>query len=257
MLKTLFVRARQGHRTMAWPKAAPNIPPRLRGLPTLSSAACASDCTACASVCPTQAVQRDGDKLQIDLGNCLFCGECEEACPGGAIHFAPEYRLATSDRESLVVREDERYLRAHAIGEELRRLYGRSFKIRQVSAGGCNACEADVNVLTTLAFDLGRFGIQIVASPRHADALLLTGPVSENMREAALETYRAMPEPRIVIAVGACAIGGGPFAGHPEVHGGASALFPIDLYVPGCPPHPMTILDGLVRLLGRLDGSTL
>jgi Ni,Fe-hydrogenase III small subunit len=110
-----------------------------------------------------------------------------------------------------------------------------------------------VNVLNTVVFDLGRFGIQFVASPRHADGLLITGPVTENMRLALIKTYDAVPAPKIVIAVGACAISGGPFVDHPEVHNGADAVVPVDVYDPGCPPHPVTILDALLRLLGRIE----
>jgi Ni,Fe-hydrogenase III small subunit len=139
-----------------------------------------------------------------------------------------------------------------ALNTECLRLFGRSLKLREVSAGGCNGCEADVNVLSTIAYDLGRFGIQFVASPRHADGLLITGPVTTNMRAALMKTWEATPSPKIVIAVGACAISGGPFTNHSEVLNGAEGLLPIDLYVPGCPPHPMTILDGLLRLLGRI-----
>jgi Ni,Fe-hydrogenase III small subunit len=125
-------------------------------------------------------------------------------------------------------------------------------KLRQVSAGGCSACEADTNVLNTVGWDLGRFGIQFVASPRHADGLLITGPVTENMRAALVKTYDAVPSPKIVIAVGACAVSGGLFADHPETHSGASAIVPVDVFVPGCPPHPLTILDGLLRTVGRM-----
>jgi len=142
---------------------------------------------------------------------------------------------------------------ANALEDEARRLFGRSLKLRQVSAGGCNGCEAEVNVLNTVVFDLGRFGIQFVASPRHADGLLITGPVTQNMKQALTATYEAVPPPKIVIAVGACAIAGGPYLGHPEVHNGADTVLPVDLYVPGCPPHPWTILDGLLRLLGKLE----
>lgn len=142
---------------------------------------------------------------------------------------------------------------AEGLDAKLRRVFGRSFKLRQVSAGGSGGCEADLNVLGSVVFDLGQFGIQFVASPRHADGLVVTGPVSENMRSALLETYAAIPAPKLVIAVGAEAISGGVFRGHREVHDGCSALVPVDLFIPGWPPHPLTILDGLLRLLGRLE----
>ncbi len=190
--------------------------------------------------------------LRLDLGRCLFCTECTAACPEGAIASTSEYRLATRRREDLVVRDGRGPVLARALDARARRLFGRSLKLRQVSAGGCNGCEVEVNVLGTVVFDLGRFGIQFVASPRHADGLLITGPVTTNMRAALRLTYEAVPPPKIVIAVGACAISGGPYVDHPEVSNGAEPLVPVDLYVPGCPPHPWTILDGLLRLLGRL-----
>ena len=114
------------------------------------------------------------------------------------------------------------------------------------------ACEADVNVLETIGWDLGRFGIQFVASPRHADGLLITGPVTSNMELALRKTYDAIPDPKIVIAVGACALSGGPCLDHDEVLNGAEALFHVDLFIPGCPPNPLTILDGLLRLTGKM-----
>ena len=141
---------------------------------------------------------------------------------------------------------------ATELDKKLKKLFGRSLRLRQVSAGGCNACEADCNVLGTIVYDLSRFGIQFVASPRHADGLLITGPVTQNMKLALEKTYASLGSPKIVIAVGSCAISGGPFIDHEEVCNGASSVVPVDLFVPGCPPHPLTILDGMLRLLGRV-----
>ena len=162
--------------------------------------------------------------------------------------------MAARRREDLVLGKpgEEEVRLAAALDEKLRRLFGRSLRLRQVSAGGCNACEADTNVLGTIGWDLSRFGVQFVASPRHADGLLVTGAVSRNMELALKKTYDAVPSPKIVIAVGACAIAGGPFIGHPQIRDGTRSLFPVDLLIPGCPPHPLTILDGLLRLLDRL-----
>ncbi len=274
MLKLLRTRVRQGHRTTTFPAGAPALPDRFRGLPVLDATKCADGCRECAEACPTDAIRADGRDLRVDLGRCLFCIECGAACPAGAVRFTQDYRLATRTRGDLVVTAagahddalpsaarprdaspiDGHALRlATALDEKTRRLFGRSLKLRQVSAGGCNGCESDVNVLSTVVFDLGRFGIQFVASPRHADGLLITGPVTANMQLALAKTYEAVPHPKIVIAVGACAISGGPYIDHPEAQNGADATLPVDLYVPGCPPHPLTILDGLLRLLGKIS----
>lgn len=252
MLKLLVARYQHGRRTSAYPDTPPVLPDRFRGGPALDASQCPDGCRECAEVCPTDALKTDRDGLALDMGRCLFCRECMEACPHGAITLTQEYRLAARKREDLVVR-GRAEPRAKALDDKLRQLFGRSLKLRQVSAGGCNGCEADVNVLGTIVFDLGRFGIQMVASPRHADGLLITGPVTENMKLALSKTYDAVPAPKVVIAVGACAIAGGPYIDHPEVHNGADSVVPVDLYIPGCPPHPFTILDGLLGLLGRLE----
>jgi Ni,Fe-hydrogenase III small subunit/Pyruvate/2-oxoacid:ferredoxin oxidoreductase delta subunit len=257
MLDVLRARLHQGHRTSRFPDEEPELPARFRGRPTLDASRCAEGCTACIESCPTHAITAAAGRLALDLGRCLFCADCADACPEAAIAFSSDFRLAERVRARLVLgpATDTRD-RELALSAELRRLYGRSLKLRVVSAGGCNGCEADVNVLSTIVFDLGRFGIQYVASPRHADGLLITGPVTENMREALRRTYDALPDPRIVVAVGACAISGGPYLGHPETHDGAGSTVPIDLYIPGCPPHPLTILEGLVGLLGRSPGRS-
>lgn len=163
--------------------------------------------------------------------------------------------MAVRSRDDLVLGSagNEEVRLATALSEKLLKLFGRSLRLRQVSAGGCNACEADTNVLGTIGWDLGRFGIQFVASPRHADGLLITGCVSRNMELALRKTYAAVPAPKLVIAVGACAIAGGPFIDHPQIRNGAASVVPVDLFIPGCPPHPLTILDGLLRLIERID----
>jgi Ni,Fe-hydrogenase III small subunit/Pyruvate/2-oxoacid:ferredoxin oxidoreductase delta subunit len=238
---------------MRWPDGPPPaLPERFRGLPSIDAARCPEGCRDCANACPTEAISFGGGKPAIDLGRCLFCPECEAACPEKAISFTGDYRLSVRTRDAL--RFDGAALPlAQALDAKLLSLFGRSLKLRVVSAGGCNACEADVNVLSTIGWDLGRFGIQVVASPRHADGLLVTGPVTRNMELALRKTWDAVPPPKIVIAVGACAISGGPYYDRPEQLGGAASVVPVDLFVPGCPPHPLTILDGLLRLLGKLE----
>ncbi|OHE75971.1 MAG: hydrogenase [Verrucomicrobia bacterium GWF2_62_7] len=253
---TLLNRLKRGCETMAYPKGpAPALPDRHGGALKVEAAKCDADCSACVTVCPTEAITRPAGKpVALDLGRCIFCAECVKVCPTKAITQTNDHRMAVRRREDLVLGDTgkDQVRLAQALDKKLRRLFGRSLKLRQVSAGGCNACEADTNVLGTIGWDLGRFGIQFVASPRHADGLLITGPVSKNMELALKKTYIALPEPRIVIALGACAIAGGPFIGHPQHHNGASGLVPVDLFIPGCPPHPLTILDGLLRLLDRL-----
>jgi Ni,Fe-hydrogenase III small subunit/ferredoxin len=251
MLKAFLERMRQGRRTAVFPPGEDTLPERFRGRPILDSMRCADGCRACAEVCPTDAVRVDGT-LTLDLGKCLFCGECVAACPTGAIRFTRDYRMSTRRREHLVLGRDPIAL-AGALERSMLARFGRSLRLRQVSAGGSAGCELEAAALQNVVFDFARFGIQFVASPRHADGLLITGPVTRNMETALRKTYDAVPSPKIVIAVGAAAISGGTFAGNPEVLDGAAAVVPVDLFVPGHPPHPVTILDGLLRLLGRLD----
>ena len=259
MFSIIRERIRQGRRTIAFPKGdAPTVAERFRGLPVLDESKCPEGCQACVEACPTDAIARSEagrESLSLDLGRCLFCADCVEACPSeGAIRFTNDYRLAVTSREDLTIRSGTAGIRLAApLETKILRVFGRSLKLRQVSAGGDGSAEADLNVLGTVVFDLSRFGIQFVASPRHADALVVTGPVTQNMKEALLATYEAMPEPKLVIAVGASAISGGIFRDRAEVLNGVDGILPVDLFIPGDPPHPLTILDGILRLLDRLE----
>lgn len=227
------------------------LPEAYRGRPRIDASKCPDGCRECVEACPSGALSADG-RLTLDLGKCLFCTECVDACPEGAVQYTRDYRMATSRRGDLVITKGELKL-AERMADDLHRLLGRALRLREVCAGSCNACDLDTNVLNTVGWDLSRFGIQFVASPRHADGLVVTGAISRNMHAALLSTYEAVPKPRVVIAVGACAISGGPFRGSVDVLNGVERLLPVDLFIPGCPPHPVTILDGLLRLIGRIQ----
>jgi Ni,Fe-hydrogenase III small subunit len=243
MLKTLKNRYEQGYRTTAYPRQPAALPPRYRGRPKIDARAEEALVRRCAEACPQGAIAANARR--IDLGRCVFCGDCERLSQGRFVAFTPDFELAVAARDHLLTDGSLPRLADHC-RTHFKKLFGRSLQLRQVSAAGCNACEADLNVLATPFFDLARFGIHFVASPRHADAIVVTGPVSRNMKTALIQTYEAVPAPKAVIAVGSCAISGGPFRGSPEVAEGLDSLLPVDLFIPGCPPHPMTNLHALL-----------
>jgi len=191
-------------------------------------------------------------RAALDVGACLFSPEEASACAHGAISYSTDHRLAGRARQDLVTATGQPP-EVEALETRTRKLFGRSLRLRSVVAGSCSGCEAELVALGNVVFDMARFGVQFVASPRHADGIVVTGAVSRNMRDAVYRTWEAVPEPKLVIAVGACAINGGPFRGSPEVGDGVPADLPVDLWIAGCPPHPLTVLDGLLRLLGRLE----
>ena len=226
--------------------AAAKVPGIFRGRPVISSEKVNE--AELLELCPVDAIS--ADPVSIDLGKCTFCGECAKKFPN-KIQFTTDYKISTNVRERLIVKEgDDKPVEVdpEIVRKEIRRIFGSSLKLRQVSAAGDNSCEMELNAANNVQFDMSRYGIEFVASPRHADGIVITGPISENMAEPLQICYDATPEPKIVVLVGTDAISGG-------IHSGSNALdrsflekYPIDLYIPGNPAHPLTIINGLLDL---------
>ena len=246
MIKIFGTRLKQGHRTLPFPPKP--LPERFNGCPVVDQHHCKGDCSLCRDVCPVGAVSTA--PLTLDMGKCVLCRACEKVCPEYAIKFSGSVAMSASKRDDLKI-SSLNSPEVAALPEKIRRIFGRSLKLRVVTAGSCAGCEMELNALSNIEFDVSRFGVQIVASPRHADGLIVTGAVSKNMETALKKSYEALSDPKIVIATGACAISGGPFCGGKEVKNGAESVLPVDLFIAGCPPHPMTLIDGLTRLLGQ------
>lgn len=203
-------------------------------------------------LCPVGAISTN--PVCIDLGKCTFCGECAIRFPE-KIKFTTDYKISANERESLIVKEgDENPISINPlkVRTEIHSLFSRSLKLRQVSAGGDNSCEWELGASNNVQFDMGRFGIEFVASPRHADGIVITGPVTENMAGPLQICYDATPDPKIIVLVGTDAISGGIFAGTPAIDRSFLDKYSIDLYIPGNPAHPITIINGLLDLTRKL-----
>ena len=227
----------------------PQLPGPYKGRPEISGDRV--DEQALAALCPTGAIGTN--PVSIDMGKCVMCGECSFAYPN-KIKFTTDYKIATNVRERLIVKEGD--LNPIALDEskvrtEIRSLFGRSLKLREISAAGANADEAELNACGNVNFDMGRFGIEFLASPRHCDGIVITGPISENMAEATQVCYDAVPDPKIIILVGSDAISGGIFAGSGALNRSFLDKYPIDLYVPGNPPHPLTFVNGVLEMIRK------
>jgi Ni,Fe-hydrogenase III small subunit len=246
MFETLKIIARQGRQYIP-DVSKPVLPDIFRGRPVISDEPVnESDLVAC---CPTAAIS--ARPLRIDLGKCLFCGECASLFPE-KVRFTNDYKLATNVRGRLVVQEGDHEaitVNQDLIRSEIREFFGGSLKLRQISAAGDNSDELELNACGNVNFDMGRFGIDFLASPRHCDGIVITGPISENMAEATQICYDAVPAPKIVILAGTAAISGGIFAGSPALDRRFLDKCDIDLYVPGNPVHPLTFVNGILSLI--------
>jgi Ni,Fe-hydrogenase III small subunit/NAD-dependent dihydropyrimidine dehydrogenase PreA subunit len=243
--KALTVRRAEGQPVIP-DVASASTPPRFRGKPTIDSSRCPAGCAVCVGACPTSAIS--SNPLTIDLGACLFCPLCVEACPEGVITYTNDYKMAATSREGLLLREG-RDIKPEACSREIRRLFGRSLRLRSVSAGGCNGCELELNALGNVNFDMGRFGIEFVASPRHADGIVISGTTTRAMEYALEATFEAVPRPKLIILFGACAISGGIFQDSGHLAREFIEKHKVNLYIPGCPPHPLTFIHGLLEYL--------
>src|SRR5260370_14480662 len=263
MFKIIQKTIRTGIVTKAYPAEPVQVSEHFRGRPHFDFEKW-TDARPAAEVCPTGAISlSDSDasrKVTVDYGLCVFCGLCAEASSDNAVRITQGFELATKNRGNLVLTAEytlnaDRTHRqmgvvhrgsgnveadVESVGQKARekiyKILGRSLAIRQVDAGSCNGCEVEIVALNNPIHDIERFGIQFVASPRHADMLLVTGPVTRNMELALLKTYQAMAEPRVVVAVGACGISGGIFVEKYSCLGGVDKVLPLDVYIPRCPP---------------------
>lgn len=249
MLKELRILAEHGRQFVPDLRKQP-VSERFRGRPVISAGITAQQADQAAALCPTGAI--DSDSGAIDLGRCAFCNECALAMPD-VYRFTNDYRIAATKRDDLVIGPGQAEpLRTDqaAVRQEIRRLFKKSLKLRQVSAGGDNSCEMELGAAGNVNFDMGRYGIEFVASPRHADGIVITGPVSANMARALEICYDATPSPKIIILVGTDAISGGLFADSPAVSREFIEKHHTDLYVPGNPAHPLTFINGVMDLVG-------
>lgn len=240
MLDTIKLKYFQGNQYIKDIKNAP-MREQFRGFPVIKSGTVDTSC------CPTGALKAAPNS--IDLGKCTLCGNCK--CE--AIQFSNRYKLGSDSREKLIISEnmtaDEYEKTAIKSRKEISKVFSKSLKLRQVSAGGCNGCEMELNACSNCNFDMGRFGIDFVASPRHADGIVITGPITKNMAYALEDCYKSVPEPKIVILAGACAVSGGVFQNSAELNREFLEKYSVDLYIPGCPIHPLTFINAVLDFI--------
>jgi len=269
MLRILVDALRTGVVTIRYPAAPSDPPERFRGAPVLSPGSQLPPPDVCPAGALSERIDAGGRHVALDLARCIFCGRCAEAPWTGAITMGRDFELAARHRADLrleVIADDATGRAPEAMvptldpdaeaaqaSAQIHRVLGRSLHLRHLDAGSCNACDWELSTLLNPVYDVRRLGIDFVASPRHADGVVVTGPVTRNLETAVRRTIEAVPEPRIVIALGACAASGGIVGESYASAGGVDRVLPVDVYIPGCPPRPEAILFGILVAVGRLE----
>lgn len=249
---------RKGKATTSWPMEESDTGQRgIVGMPRFTSDKCTPECQECASVCPTSAItvrprDKNTEQVVVDFGRCIACQLCVEVCPSDAVRTSSDWAFGVRDRADLIFNGTDEHSTCDTIQVSERKQFRRSLHIRHVDAGSCNGCESELQALNNPFYNLHRFGIFFTPSPRFADLLLVTGPVTHAMHDALRRTYEAMPEPRWVMAFGTCAVSGGLTGGGYACGNGVEEVLPVDLYLPGCPPNPAAIIEALLMFLDRL-----
>jgi formate hydrogenlyase subunit 7 len=252
-----FYGLRQGKASTRWPADGDDGQASVLGMPRFDPAKCQDGCRECAETClpgaitvSANAADSDG-RLNVDYGRCVACQMCVESCPTGAFTTSSDWAFGVRRREDLIWAQAAASSEGTALQGEIRRIFGRSLHVRHVDAGSCNGCESELQALNNPFYNLHRLGIFFTPSPRFADLLLVTGPVTYAMRGPLEEAHRAMPDPHFVMAIGTCAVSGGVNGGGHACGRGVEEVLPVDIYLPGCPPNPAAIIQALLLLLQR------
>lgn len=290
MLRTIGKVIKYRRLTQGYPKNKPNAT-FLLGKPEIDPIRC-TKCGECVKRCPSKAIVQDPltGEMGINLDECIYCVLCEDVCTFGAARMTHEYETAEKNRMALrkspliieatkagqldemkesqidemkesqleemkegQLDSSEYALICNQVSDKIKKIFGRSLQIREVDSGSCNGCDYEINALNNPFNDIERLGIHFVASPRHADMLLVTGTASRNMELALIKTYQATPDPKLVVAVGACACSGGIFKDSYANRNGIDQILPVDVYIPGCPPRPQALIYGILKALEKME----